>query len=152
MGAAPIKVDWTFYTKNEVDLFKASGVIKNFETTAINSFLEPNLRAKAKGTINELYFTFSGDSYVSNGDMKMKYQDFEFLILKKDRLGVSKILTAIGNLFTNDGSNTDDNGYRYGAISVNRDATKSFFNYLWINVQDGIISTLTGNGKKDKRD
>ena len=152
MGAAPIKVDWTFYTENEVDLFKASGVIKNFETTAINSFLEPNLRAKAKGTINELYFTFSGDSYVSNGDMKMKYQDFEFLILKKDRLGVSKILTAIGNLFTNDGSNTDDNGYRYGAISVNRDATKSFFNYLWINVQDGIISTLTGNGKKDKRD
>ena len=84
--------------------------------------------------------------------IKFSYPLPSFLILKKDRLGVSKILTTIGNLFTNDGSNTDDNGFRYGAISVNRDATKSFFNYLWINVQDGIISTLTGNGKKDKRD
>lgn len=151
MGVAPLLVDWSFYTENGANLFKASGIIKNFKTTAINPFLESNLRARAKGAINELYFTISGDGFVSSGTMKMNYNDFEFVVLKKDRLGVNKVLTVLGKIFTNDGSKTDQNGYRFGEISVKRDPTKSFFNYLWINVQDGIISTFTGNGKKEAK-
>ena len=149
MGVSPIAVDWSFYTENGAELFKASGIIKNFETSAINSFLESNLRAQVKGSINELYFTISGDKYVSSGDMQMNYQDFEFVVLKKNRLGVNKLLTALGKMFTNDGSKTDEKGYRYGKIEAKRDPTKSFFNYLWINVEDGILSTFTGNGKKE---
>ena len=68
------------------------------------------------------------------------------LLNKKDN--VNKFLTTIGNLFVNDGSKTDEDGYRHGTINVNRNQTKSFFNYLWLNVQDGLISTLTGNGEK----
>jgi hypothetical protein len=79
----------------------------------------------------------------------MNYENFRFRVLKKDRMGVNKLLTFVGNIFTNDGSRTDKSGYRYGEIYAERDNTKSFFNYLWINVMDGIVSTLTGNGKKD---
>ena len=148
MGVAPLLVDWSFYTENGADLFKASRIIKNFKTAAINPVLESNLRSRAKGAINELYFTISGDTYVSSGTMKMNYNDFEFVVLKKNRLGVNKVFTVLGKICTNDGSKTDQNGYRFGEISLKRDPTKSFFNYLWINVQDGIISTFTGNGKK----
>lgn len=148
MGIAPITLDWSFYTKEAHNLFKAHGVIKDFETESVNPFLKSNLRAEARGAIDELYFTISGDDYTSTGDMKMKYHDFGFVVLQKDRLGVNKLLTAIGNIFTNDGSKTDENGYRYGDIEVERNPTKSFFNYLWINVKDGILSTFTSNGKK----
>lgn len=96
-----------------------------------------------------MYFTISGDAISSTGDIKMKYEDFEFAVLKKDRLGVNKFLTFLGNLFINDGSNSDAAGFRYGHIEATRDPTKSFFNYLWLNVQDGMVNTMLGKGKKD---
>ena len=148
MGEAPITLNWSFDAKKESDAFTASGTVKNFHSKNINSFLESNLRVRAKGEIQELYFTISGNSISSSGDMKMKYEDFKFSVLKKDRLRINKLLTAIGSLFVNDGSNTDENGYRYGGIKAERDPTKSFFNYLWLNVGDGLTSTIIGNGKK----
>jgi hypothetical protein len=149
MGAAPIELDWSFYEENGKHLFQASGVITNFNTEELDAFLRPNLRAEAKGTIDALYFTISGDEYVSSGDIKMNYSDFSFVVLKKDRLGVNKFLTTVVNIFTNDGSTTDEYGFRHGQIKVERDPTKSFFNYLWINVKDGILHTMVGNGKKE---
>ena len=149
MGNAPIQLQWNFDSSKENDAFYVSGIVKDFESESINQFLKSNLRTKAEGDINELYFTISGDAISSRGDMKMKYQDFRFMVLKKDRLGVNKFLTFIGNMITNDGSKTDDKGYRYGEIYAERDTTKSFFNYLWLNVMDGILDTLTGDGKKE---
>lgn len=149
MGHAPIQLDWDFDFNDKSDAFFLKGVVKDFKSRSINDFLIPNLRAKAEGDIKELYFTISGDAHSSGGDIKMKYEDFRFEVLKKDRLGVNKLLTFIGNIFTNDGSNTDKNGYRYGSIYAERDVTKSFFNYLWLNVKDGIVDTLTGDGEKD---
>ncbi|WFO14784.1 hypothetical protein M601_012625 [Cellulophaga baltica 4] len=83
MGAAPIELNWSFYEENGKHLFKASGVISNFNTEELDAFLRPNLRAEAKGTIDALYFTISGDEYVSSGDIKMNYSDFSFVVLKK---------------------------------------------------------------------
>jgi len=150
MGEAPISLEWIFYTEANHNLFKFYGIIKNFNASEINSFMSSNLRATSSGTIEELYFTISGDANASTGDIKMKYEDFKFQVLTKDRSGVNEILTAVGNIFTNDGFNADKNGYRYGSIQTERDDTKSFFNYVWKNVSDGLVSTLTGNGEKEK--
>jgi len=150
MGVAPINLAWTFRENSNENLFLVEGTVMNFDTKEINSFMMSNLRAKSSGTIQELYFTFSGNAYSSTGDIKMKYEDFKFQVLKKDRSGVNDVLTFIGNIFTNDGSNTNDRGYRFGTIETERDNTKSFFNYIWKNVNDGLVSTLTGNGEKEK--
>lgn len=149
MGHAPIYLYWDFDYNDNSDAFFLRGVVRDFKSRSINEFLIPNLRSKAEGDIKELYFTISGDAISAGGDMKMKYEDFRFEVLKKDRLGVNKLLTFIGNIFTNDGSNTDKEGYRYGSVYAERDVTKSFFNYLWLNVKDGIVDTLTGDGEKD---
>ncbi|SDM19851.1 hypothetical protein [Kriegella aquimaris] len=148
MNEAQLKLNWSFEDPSKNDRFRASGVVKDFKAASINDFLTSNLRARAKGTVNELYFTVSGNAISSKGDMKMKYENFEFSVLKKDRLGINKFLTTIGKLFINDGSKTAADGFRYGVIDVERDPTKSFFNYLWINVQDGTLSTITGKAKK----
>lgn len=149
MGEAPIELTWNFDVHKENDAFFASGVVKNFKSESINQFLRSNLRTEAEGDVQELYFTVSGDAVSSTGDMKMNYEDFRFTVLKKDRMGVNKLLTFVGNIFTNDGSRTDESGYRYGEIYAERDNTKSFFNYLWLNIMDGIVNTLTGDGKKE---
>ena len=149
MGEAPIELTWNFDASKENDAFYVSGVVTDFKSESINQFLRSNLRTEAEGDVQELYFTVSGDAISSSGDMKMNYEDFRFTVLKKDRMGVNKLLTFVGNIFTNDGSKTDKQGYRYGEIYAERDNTKSFFNYLWLNVMDGIVNTLTGDGKKE---
>ncbi|GAA4232647.1 hypothetical protein GCM10022291_07890 [Postechiella marina] len=147
---APIELNFNFNTANRNDSFEASIIIKNLKIKAINPFLESNAQVRANGVFQELYLTVSGNYIKSSGDMKMKYEDFQFQILDENRLGVKKLVTTIANLFTNDGSKTDANGYRYGEINVERDKTKSFFNYLWLNTKDGLKNTVTGNGKKRK--
>ncbi|HLT50825.1 MAG TPA: hypothetical protein VKZ93_02645 [Arenibacter sp.] len=148
MGEAPLLLNWNFDPAKENDAFLISGSVANFRAESINPFLKSNLRAEAEGEVKELYFTIHGDALSAKGDMKMHYGDFTFKVLQKDRKGVNKLLTAIGNIFVNDGSKTDGKGYRYGEIYAERDDTKSFFNYLWLNVRAGILSTLTGDGKK----
>ncbi|WP_276167853.1 hypothetical protein [Zobellia alginiliquefaciens] len=151
MNQAPITLNWSFDVQKESDAFTASGTVKNFNSKGLNSFLDSNLRVRAEGEVQELYFTISGDAKSSVGDMKMKYEDFEFSVLKKDRSGINKLLTTIGKIFVNDGSNTDESGYRYGGITAERDPTKSFFNYLWLNVSSGLTSTILGNGENERR-
>ncbi|SDE85499.1 hypothetical protein SAMN05421636_10860 [Pricia antarctica] len=149
MGDADMTLDWSFDVNRTNDAFLAAGTVTNFNTTSINPFLVSNLRAKASGTIDQLYFTVSGNAVSSAGDMRMKYDDFRFQVLKKDRSEINKFLTVVGNLFVNSGSNTNAEGFRYGSIDAERDPTKSFFNYLWLNVRDGTISVLTGDGEKE---
>lgn len=149
MGEADMTLDWSFDVNNTNDTFFSAGTVANFNTASINPFLESNARANASGSIDQLYFTIHGNSISSSGDMKMKYKDFRFQVLKKNRSGINKVLTAIGNMFIDDGSKTDAAGFRYGSITAERDPTKSFFSYLWLNVRNGTLSTLTGNGEKE---
>ena len=149
MGTGSLLLDWEFKVQNVNEAFVISGELSNFNTDKLNDFLVPNVRTKTTGTIDQLYFTISGDKYVASGDIKMRYQDFKLQVLNKDRINVNKIVSFIGNLFVSDGSKADANGFRYGEISVERPKNKSFFNYLWVGVEDGLIDVLTGNGKKE---
>ncbi|MFA5297483.1 MAG: hypothetical protein WC389_04670 [Lutibacter sp.] len=147
MGKAPMNLDISFDVNNEQDDFLASGQFKNFNAKIANTFFEYNLNAKAEGEIEQIFFTFNGNDFNSEGDLKMKYKEFKFEILNKKNK-TNKLLTAIGNLFVNDGSKADEDGFRHGKIKVKRNETKSFINYLWINLEDGLKSTLTGKGDK----
>ena len=149
MGTGEFKLDWRFNVNDTHEKFVVSGELANFETSKLNDFLVPNLRTKTEGMIDQMYFTISGDEYVASGDIKMHYQDFKIQILNKERGKVKKVLSFLGNLFISDGSKADENGFRYGQISTERPKDKSFFNYLWVNLEDGLLSVLTGNGKKE---
>ncbi|APQ18156.1 AsmA family protein [Maribacter hydrothermalis] len=149
MQDSRMTLNWSFDVNNTDDSFLASGTFENFDAQTLNQFLESNANLRAKGHVDKLFFTVSGNPFNSKGDMRMKYENFELLILKNNRLVINKFLTTIGNIFIKKDSKTDEQGYRYGKIEVERDVTKSFFNYLWLNVRSGIGNTLTGNGKKE---
>ncbi|MBA4747011.1 MAG: DUF748 domain-containing protein [Muricauda sp.] len=150
MGNGPFTLDWSFDPLSKSNDFLATGSLINFESESISPFLKSNFNAEVKGTIQQMFFTISGNEQESQGDMKMKYDKFEFTVLKKDRLGVNKLLTAVVNLFAKDGHKTDKDGFRHGNFKVERNQDKSFFNYLWINLKEGLMDTMTGRGKKRK--
>lgn len=149
MGTGTFNLDWEFNIQDPSEKFKISGGLSNFDTSSLNDFLVPNLRTKTIGTIDQLYFTITGDEHVASGNIKMSYEDFKFQVLNKKRNHVKKLVSFIGNLFVSDGSRADENGYRYGTISTERPKNKSFFNYLWVNLEDGLLDVLTSNGKKE---
>jgi len=148
MDNGPFTLDLSFDPQNKANDFLVKGSLSNFQSESISPFLKTNLNAEVKGSIQQMYFTISGNELESQGDMKMKYDDFEFTVLKKDGLGVNKILTAVVNLFTKKGEKTDDDGFRHGDFKVERKQDKSFFNYLWLNLQEGLVDTMMGRGKK----
>ena len=144
MGKSPVTLTTKFSPDNTSN-FLAKGTIDDFKGTYINDFLEKNLRTHIMGNVDKLYFTISGNNNTATGDVKMKYSDLELEILKKDVLEVNKFLTTIGNMILPKNDKKDSEGYRYGKIEVDRDQTKSFFNFLWISLRDGIKNTITGN-------
>ncbi|GIZ08182.1 DUF748 domain-containing protein [Flavobacterium sp. UMI-01] len=147
MGTAPLKLNWSFDVNNSSDAFSVTGSVHRLDATRLNPFFKPNLNAIAEGTLEQMYFSFNGNHTHSKGKMKMKYDDFNFKILRKNSNKINTFLTAIGNIFIHNDSDTKPNDFRIGEIEAERDATKSFFNYLWINVKSGIVDTLTGNEK-----
>lgn len=150
MGNCPVTLDWRFDVNSPKDAFLISGTAKNFNATSVNQFLKYNEKVKAIGTVDEFYFTARGDKHQSEGQVKMKYQDFTFKVLKDDYEKVKRVVTTIGNMLINNGGKTDENGYRHGIIAVERDPEKSFFNYLWVNIRNGLKNTMLGNGKKEE--
>ncbi len=150
MGSAQVELLWDLQIFDPNDHFLITGSISDFRCSEADLFIRPMLGVEAEGYIHKMYFTFEGDKNSSAGEMKMNYQDFKFMVLAKDGRRVNKFLTAIGNLFINDGSRADEEGFRFGTISVERNKTKSFFNYIWINIREGIMNTITGKGKEEK--
>ncbi|WP_425629681.1 DUF748 domain-containing protein [Cellulophaga lytica] len=148
MGKTPLELNWSFNTLKKTDFFKAWGNFKNLDIPSINPFLNTNLRVKAEGDMQRMYFTVSGNKQTALGDLKINYNNFKFKVLKKDRLGVNKLLTKLGNLLIKKDSKQNPTNFRYGEIEVERNTTKSFFNYLWININNGLLDALTGKGTK----
>lgn len=149
MDSAPMELDWRFDVNDTLEEFLVSGTISNFEAGQVNSFLEANMRARVSGYVDRVYFTIGGNAVASQGDMRMKYENFDFVILKEDLSGINKVLTFLGKIFVGDKENSREEGFRYGAIEAERDPAKSFFNYLWLNVRSGLKNTITGKGEKE---
>jgi len=150
MNEAPLVLNWNFNANDESNHFNASGSLNDLNTSAINPYLKANLNTTSDGRIDQLYFSIYGNHISTQGQLKMKYKNLSFKIMKSDLKGVNKILTAIGSLFVKDHSKDGVDDFRYATIETTRDQTKSFFNYVWLNVSDGLLGALTGNGKLDK--
>ncbi|WP_010521501.1 hypothetical protein [Aquimarina agarivorans] len=142
MGDSPVTLETTFNANPKTN-FVATGSFSNFDGSSVNSFLETNLQTRIKGAAEKIYFNINGNNYKAFGDVKLKYKELSIEILRKDVLKVNKLLTALGNFIIHKNDSVDVNGYRHGKIDIERDQTKSYFNFLWISLKDGLINALT---------
>ncbi|AWX43210.1 hypothetical protein HME9304_00197 [Flagellimonas maritima] len=149
MGEAPVDINYSVNPTDTDENFLVSGSMHNLDTEAINPFLKISMKAVAEGKVDRTYFTFGGNAYAASGDIKMEYENLHFKFLDKDLLKIKKVVSFVVNLFVNDGSKSNSRGFRFGTIDTEPDKTKSFTNYVWVCIRDGILDTITGNGKKD---
>ncbi len=140
MNAAPIRVDWSFNILNRYDQFNIQGVITNFPANAMHQFLQPYAKASTEGTLDIVKFNFNGNNTSATGTFGMEYKDLKVTIYRKDGKAKRKVVSALGNLFIR--KNTKGDVKTVNIKQVDRIQEKSFFNYLWLCVMQGLKQTI----------
>lgn len=144
-----IDVQWNFNVKNPNDAFIFNAKVGRLNAKSMNQFMEPNANLRLKGEIDNTYFTINGNNHSSNIELKLKYEDFDVIILQENGKEKNKFLSSIVNIFVSKDSKDASQDFREGSKSnVERTKNKSVFNYLWINIKAGLLNAMTGNGKE----
>ena len=150
MKDTPLTVVWDFDVNDTTDAFLYKAELGALPANAMNQFMEPNLNVRLKGIINKTYFTISGNDNSSQIDLKLQYDNFDVVVLKQNGKEENKFLSSLVNLFVSKDSKKDARLFRYGSkTDVERDDTKSVFNYQWLNIKAGLLNAMTGDGKKN---
>lgn len=140
MNAAPLHVDWSFNVLDVTDAFHISGTIKNFPATAMHPFLQPYVKASTEGDLDLVAFNFSGNNKVATGTFAMNYHDLKVTLYRKNGEKKRKILSKVGNWLIH--KNSEGEVKEVNIKKVNRIEEKSFFNYLWLCILQGLKQTI----------
>ena len=124
------------------DDFSISGNVADLPASRINPFIEPYLKIRATGSIQNLVFNFRGSKTGINGSVNMKHKDLKVAVLKKDSKEENKLLSAVANIFVK--TTSDKYPESVTVDDVKRDPTKSFFNLFWKGIEEGLKKTLIG--------
>ena len=141
MGKSPIQVDWGFKVNNPNDVFTISGSSHNIPQESINSFFVPAMSIKTQGEVNDLYFNFRGNSVQASGDLGIDYENFKIEVLKKGSSEKKGFMSFLANLAVK--KNSKKNGSTEKHVdAVERDPTKSFWNYFWVCIEAGLRKSI----------
>ena len=139
MDTSPTEVYWSFDVANTEDKFNLKGSIVSIPNTSINSFMKPAINVSVVGEINKLFFNINGNHFTSNADVALNFDGFKINILDKEK-HKKKVLTWLANLFIKDGTKK---GLKEVTIeNLERDKTKSFWNFFWKNIESALKKSL----------
>jgi len=139
MGVSPMKVNWNFDTANMRDQFTIGGYINNLPANDINPFIKPYMNITANGTITSLNYDFKGNNDIMNGKFRITHKDLKVSVLDKDTKEKKKFLSAIANLVVKKDSQKFPESVD---IYVERNKERSFFNFYWKGIEDGLKKSL----------
>lgn len=141
MKTSPLDINWKFNVMDKSDGFNINGTLTNFNAENIVPFTKPYINVKTKGIIDMVRFNFTGNDRRDSGEFAIKYDNLKFTIYKKDdRKRKNKLLTFVANIFVK--KNTEQK-VKETNIEVERIPEKSFYNFLWRSIAEGLKKTLT---------
>ncbi|WP_044403217.1 hypothetical protein [Lacinutrix sp. Hel_I_90] len=147
MEATPFTVDWSFDVNSKTDSFVFATAMDKLELSKINTFTEPNLNVRLEGVTNQTYFTIDGNNTKSKVDLKVNYEDLNISVLSKNGKTENWFLSTVANLFVSNTSKDQSDYFRASQAEVDRDKTKSIFNFIWLNIKQGLLKSMTGDGE-----
>jgi len=139
MGVSPMKVNWNFDTSDLRDNFTIGGYINDLPANDINPFIKPYMNITATGTITSLNYNFKGNNDIMNGKFKITHKDLKVALIDKETKEKKKFLSGVANLFVKKDSQKFPESVD---IYVERNKERSFFNFYWKGIEDGLKKTL----------
>lgn len=140
MGQSRISLNWEFDISNLQDEFQVSGSFEGIEAAAINPFMKPAMNVETEGKIESLFYNFYGNKHEANGEMKLAYRDFKISILKDGEEEEKSFLSGLVNLILK--NDVVDEDVSQEDINVERDKTKSIWNFFWLCIREGSLKTF----------
>ena len=150
MDSAPMDFYWEFDSKSKSDAFIMRGDIGLLAANKLNVFTEPNVGVKLTGELSSTKFYINGDRTNSDVEFSLSYDDFVVDILQEDKKK-NKFFSGLANVFVKNSSKKEKNNVVEKKSTVKRDQTKSVFNFLWLNVKEGLKDVMIGGGQKVKK-
>lgn len=98
------------------------------------------MHATVEGNMQEVRFNFTGNDLNAAGDFGIKYDDLKVTLYNKDTGKVRKVLSTVGNFLVK--SNTRDQYHETRIETVARNQDRSFFNFFWNCIQQGLKQTV----------
>lgn len=140
MNEGRVEVDWEFDISNELEKFTISGTLGSVSGEALTSFVKPALNVEVEGGIDYMAFNFAGNDDKAMGDVRLKYSDFEVNVLKDDGTEKSSFWSTVANFFISDEAVNDD--VVNPDLEVTRNKKRSFWNFLWLMIREGALSSF----------
>lgn len=131
---------WTFNPMNRTEKFNIKGSIFNFDARKMTPFIKPYLHATVEGNMREVRFNFTGNDVNASGDFGVKYDNLKVTLYNKDTGKVRKVMSTLGNFVVK--SNTKDQYKEERIETVTRNQDRSFFNFFWNCVLQGLKQTV----------
>jgi len=140
MNDSRLTAVWTFNPMNRAEKFNIKGNIFSFDAKKMTPFVKPYLHATVEGNMKEVRFNFTGNDVNATGDFGIKYDDLKVTVYNKDTGKVRKVLSTLGNFLMK--SDTQDQYKEERIETVTRNQDRSFFNFFWNCVQQGLKQTV----------
>ncbi|WP_321287121.1 hypothetical protein [uncultured Sunxiuqinia sp.] len=142
MNQGWLKAEFIFPNEKYSHVNRVSGAVSAMSIKAFNPVITQNASVFIEdGHLKELAFNFTYNNNQSNGDLIFEYDDLKVRMLDAEDEFNKKIQSFITNSFLLHKRNLrEENSFREGTISFDRDKKKSIFNYWWKSVLSGIKS------------
>lgn len=139
MKSSQLTVNWTFDILDKSDAFNIRGHLKHIKAELLDPITKPLMNATTTGEIKDVKFNFNGNRNTATGTFSIDYSNLKVSLYKKDGKDKNKLMSALGNILVK--NSTRDRQIQTD-VAVERNKTKSFYNFLWISVQDGLKKTV----------
>ncbi len=137
-GISKLDFEYSFRVADSTDAFQFKGSAWEVQDHQVNKFFIPALGVQANGSIDALHYNFSGDQNKASGEMIMVYDELKFEVLKENGQK-KKIMSWLANIVVDTKNKTRK---PVEVTGVQRDKTKSFWNYYWRCLQKGLKKEL----------
>ena len=142
-----VTTSWTMPLQKLDGKNKVTGTFTNINKDALNKVIEPlGMASVRKGSIDGLKFTWYGDDYKSTGDATLLYNNLKVDVLESDDktsndLAKKDLLSFAANVLIKN-SNPGNGKTRSASMSISRDISKSFFNFIFKSILEASKKTL----------
>ncbi|TXK73301.1 hypothetical protein [Mesonia sp. HuA40] len=137
-GISKLDFKYSFLVADSTDAFQFKGSAWEVQDYQINKFFIPALGVQADGSIDALHYNFSGNRNEASGEMIMNYDELKFDVLKNNGKE-KKVMSWLANILVNNKNKTRK---PVEVTGVQRDKTKSFWNFYWRCLQKGLKKEL----------
>jgi len=142
MNSADVNINWKLWINNQNAKFYVQAKLNELSAKELNKFVVPNLLISLDGVLKKTHFNIEGNEYSSKVNLALKYKDIKVNQIKKKDMSTKVLISSLANLFISKNSDNKSKAFDEAQAIVEPDRTKSFFNYIWVNLRTALKKIL----------